>query len=165
MHDIDFDEADKVKGGYIKKFLLHPPFWVEPKNQVAFPLKWKKYKFIPRNKKYITKEKGIYCFVIEPNVNEFFNTRYLFYIGKTNRQLNIRFGEYMNEHLGKKKSRVKVKNMLKKYYGHIYFYFTPIATKAQVNQVEDQLIDTFIPQVNVIVKRAKINPEYQYLYE
>ncbi|MBN4082978.1 GIY-YIG nuclease family protein [bacterium AH-315-A23] len=165
LHDFDFDETDLIKGGYIKKFLLYPEFWLKPENQIAFNLNWKRYKFLSRNKRFISKEKGIYCFVIEPNVQEFFNTRYLFYIGKTNGTLQSRYGNYIDELKGIRKSRVKIKNMLKKYDGHIYYYFTPIDTKDRVNEVEDKLINTFLPHANVQIPIAKIKPEYRYIYE
>ena len=42
MYDIDFDPTDKIKGGYIKKFLLYPPFWIEPKNKIITNLKMEK---------------------------------------------------------------------------------------------------------------------------
>lgn len=165
LHDFDFDETDLIKGGYIKRFLLFPEFWSKSENKISFRLKWKKYKFLARNKKFILKEKGIYCFVIEPKVGEFFNTRYLFYIGKTNGTLFSRFGNYVDEHYGKRKSRPKIKNMMKKYDGHIYYYFAPITTKSKVNEAEDKLIDTFLPHVNVQSNIAKIKPEYRYIYE
>lgn len=165
MYDFDFEETNKIKGGYIKKFLLHPPFWNDPSNKIGFQLNWKKYKFNRRNHTKIIRQKGIYCFVVEPKVDEFFSTRYLFYIGKTNRTLFKRFGEYLDELEGKRKSRVKVMFMLKQYQEHLYYYFTPISTTTKVNSIEDKLIDTFIPHVNTQVRRAKIKPEFQYLYE
>lgn len=164
-HDLDTNESDKIKGGYRKKFILYPTFWTEKANEVGHKLNWKRYRFTRANHDKIVKEKGIYCFVLQPEVKNFFETKYLLYIGKTNRTLHTRYSEYLNELEGKKKSRPKVKDMLDRYNGYLYYYFCSLDTKAKVDDVEDKLIDTFIPHVNVEIKRAKIKPEFKYIYE
>ena len=94
-----------------------------------------------------------------------FETKYLFYIGKTNRTLKKRFSEYVNEGKGKGKPRVKVYEMLTQYADHLYFNYATIPNAAQVNEAEDKLINTFVPNVNVAIETAKIKPEYRYIYE
>ncbi len=165
IHDFDWDHRREVKGGYIKKFLLYPAFWIDPSNLIPNPLKWRRYKFNRVNLSRIHKAKGVYCFVVEPKVTNFIQTKYLFYIGKTNRTLQKRYSEYLEELEGTRKSRVKVKEMLDTYNGYLYYYFAPIPDKASVNQCEEKLINTFIPHVNVHVNVAKIRREYQYIYE
>lgn len=164
-HDFDTDEADLIKGGYRRKFILYPPFWDEPANQITFPLTWKKYKFTRANLLKIDKQRGVYCFVIQPSVQHFFETRYLLYIGKTNRELYARYGEYLKEQEGLTKSRPKVKAMLDKYKSCLFYYFTPLKTEAMVNEVEDKLINTWMPQINVQIPLTRIKPEFKYIYE
>ena len=47
----------------------------------------------------------------------------------------------------------------------LFFYYVVINSNSVIDEVEDNLIDKFIPQANVKVRRATINPEFQYLYE
>lgn len=165
-HDINWEPVDKIKGGYIKHFLLHPPFWSEPNNSINNPLLWKSYKFRQSNKTKIPNLKGVYCFVVQPKVKNFFQTKYLFYVGQTTRTLRIRYNEYIEEYQGNRKSRIKVKEMLDKFGSdYLHFYFVSIPNNSDIHEIEQKLIDTFIPFVNVKVNRAKINPEFQYIYE
>tara|TARA_B100000614_G_scaffold179759_1_gene160710 strand:- start:5647 stop:6183 length:537 start_codon:yes stop_codon:yes gene_type:complete len=165
MYDIKWDSVGTLRGDYIRKFFLLPNFWVEAQTNIGHNLKWKKYKFTRKNISKIPKSKGVYCFVLQPHVKNFFETRYLFYIGQTQRTLNIRFKEYLDELDGKRKSRAKIKSILDKYYDRLFFYYVVINSNSVIDEVEDNLIDKFIPQANVKVRRATINPEFQYLYE
>lgn len=165
-YDLNWDGVDRIKGGYIKHFLLYPPLWTQPNNSINMLLNWEKYKFKHSNVSNIANQKGIYCFVVQPRVRKFFQTRYLFYIGQTKRTLRVRYEEYLKEYDGTRKSRKKVKEMLDKYgLDYLYFYFTPITQITMIDEVEQKLIDTFIPFVNVKINKAKINPEFQYIYE
>ena len=92
-------------------------------------------------------------------------TNYLFYIGQTQRTLEIRYKEYLADQEGKGKPRTKVFKMLKQYESVLYFYYTTIRTTAQVDEVEEKLLNTFIPHINAKIPEAKISPELQYLYE
>lgn len=163
-YDIDFVERADLKF-HIKRFFLRPENWTDPANQISFPLIWKSEKFIDVNQALIPRLKGVYAFTVNPEYIGLCETKYLFYIGKTNRTLKKRFGEYVDEGNGKGKPRFKVFEMLKQYSGHLYFNYATIATTAQVNEAEDKLINTFVPNVNVVIEIAKIKPEYRYIYE
>lgn len=165
VHDFDWDLKHKVKGGYVKKFLLYPGLWIDENNKFDYNIKWNRLEFKKDNASKIPKQKGIYCFVLQPKTHRFFATRYLFYVGKTNRTLFIRFGEYIQELEGKRKSRSKIKEMLDVFDGYLYYYFTTLDTKEQVNEIEDKLIDTFVPHVNTKINLATIKPEFQNIYE
>jgi hypothetical protein len=163
-YDLDFGERVNYKD-HRKAFFLYPPFWNEPNNPLPAHVSWQRVKFSKSNHAKIPSEKGIYCFVLRPRVQHFFKTEYLFYIGKTDRTLHIRFKEYLDDQDGKGKPRVKVFEMLKQYDGYLYFYFTELKTAAEVKRVEDKLINTFLPRVNTQIPRAKIQDELKYLYE
>ena len=163
-YDIDFIEEGDLQL-HIKKFFLHPKKWADPVNQLGFPIKWQSIKFDDLNLAHIPKERGVYAFTIEPDYAGLFSTSYLCYIGKTNRYLQKRFSEYMDEAKGKGKPRKKVYKMFKQYAGFLHFNFATLALKAQVDIAEDKLINTFVPHVNVVVQVAKVKPEYRYLYE
>lgn len=164
MYDIDF----KKKGEYVlhlKKFFLFPDFWEDPRKRLTEPTGWKKVKFTNANRSRIPKEKGIYCFVLQPELFNLFETRYLFYIGKTNRTLWERYKEYLNDQAGKGKPRTKVFEMLKQYSNHLYFYYTTIQISADVDTCEEKLLNTFVPRVNTDIPEAKISSELKNLYE
>lgn len=164
MHDFDWRNRAELKD-HIRKFLLYPPFWNDTTTEFTLSLKWKNVKFEERNKTRVSNQKGIYCFVVVPKKKKFFHTKYLFYVGKTNRTLQERFGEYIKEMQSKRKSRIKVKEMFEKFSDHLYFYFAEIHSYKEVKNHEDKLINTFVPQVNVEVQRARIQPELLYIYE
>src|SRR5688500_6720509 len=122
-YDIDFKERGFIRE-HIWNFLLFPEHWNDPANRIATVLTRNEVPFdklqlssVPAN------QKGVYCFVLKPNLSNFFETRYLFYIGKTNRNFKIRFQEYLNDADGKGKPRPKVFTMLKLWQGYLHFYY------------------------------------------
>ncbi len=162
--DFDFQERATLKD-HVKKFFLYPDFWKDAGKQIPQPLRWSRYKFRTANLTRIPTSKGIYAFVLVPKYDNFCETRYLFYVGKTNRTFKRRFKEYLDEKAGKGKPRVKVFEMLNQYDGHMYFYFAPIVLDNVVGQSEDCVLDTFVPHVNCQIPEAKIKNELKYLYE
>jgi len=164
MYDIFFTERVTIKG-HIKKFLLYPNYWQNEDNELPENLDWNAKKFSLENLKNIPKNEGIYAFVLIPEVNSFFQTKYLFYIGKTSRDLKTRYNEYLNEKNGKGKYRVKIYEMLNMYEGHMYFFYSVIDDRHKINECEDKLLNMFVPHVNVQIPEAKITPELRYIYE
>jgi hypothetical protein len=72
MYDIEWDKVGTLRGEYIRKFFLFPNFWVEPDTEISIHLTWSKYKFTRGNISRIDNSKGVYCFVLQPRVNNFF---------------------------------------------------------------------------------------------
>lgn len=164
MYDIDF----KKKGEYVlhlKKFFLYPQFWKDPLKHLTEPTGWNKVKFTKSNRSRIPKVKGVYCFVLQPKLVNLFETKYLFYIGKTNRTLWVRYKEYLDDQAGKGKPRNKVFEMLTQYADYLYFYYTTIPVSADVDSCEEKLLNTFVPRVNTDIPEARISPELKNLYE
>ncbi len=162
--DINFQEKATVQF-HIKSFLLYPSFWENTVNHVSIPLTWNLCRFEASNHSTIPREKGIYCFVVKPNVPHFFETSYLLYIGKTNRTLYDRYKEYLNDQSGKGKPRSKVYEMLKIYRDHIYFYYAEIPSQQNVDNCEERFLNIFFPPINTLIPIAKIKPELQNIYE
>ncbi|MFW6272612.1 MAG: hypothetical protein ACOC2U_02390, partial [bacterium] len=127
--------------------------------------KWKNVEFLKSNKNRVSSKKGVYAFVLKPKYPSLFETGYLFYIGKTIRPLKNRFSEYFNERDGNSKYRVLVREMLKLYDGHLYFYFLELNTDDEVDNAEDLLLNTFVPFVNTDIPEAKIDPNLKYIYK
>jgi hypothetical protein len=162
--DLDFKEEANISQ-HIKKFLLLPDFWSESTNQLPTKLSWNCKEFNKTNLPKIPASKGIYAFVLVPKYNNFIETKYLFYTGKTNRTLRKRYKDYLNEKEGKGKPRKKVFKMLNQYNGHLYFYYSEITNSLDVDKCEECLINTFVPHVNTQIPKAKIKHELKYIYE
>lgn len=163
-YDLNFKEEAMMKF-HIKRFFLYPKFWTLASNKLHMTLNWKSVEFRIANLASVPSKKGVYAFTVKPEYSGLFETNYLFYIGKTNRTLRERFKEYVDDQNGKGKPRKKVFGMLKQYKKYLHFYFAEVASTGSVNVVEDKLINTLVPPVNVAVTLAKIKPELQYLYE
>lgn len=164
MYDLNFEEKGRFKI-HIRKFLLYPKFWNDPINGISLPLNWNNVKFEPNSKAGIPLRKGIYCFVVKPSFLNMFETRYLFYVGKTNRTLQERFGEYLYEQEGKGKPRPKLYEMLNLYKNHLHFYYTEINDEKDVDGCEQKLLNSFVPHVNTSIPKARVKPELRYIYE
>jgi len=162
-------DIDMAKKGdlvvHTKKFFLHPKYWSDPSKKLTEPTGWKGVKFTKVNRSKIPRKNGVYCFILKPKVTKFVETRYLFYVGLTNRTLWERYKEYLDEQAGKGKPRAKVYQMFKQYSNHLYFYYTEIANASDVENCEEKLINTFVPLINTSIPEAKISPELKNLYE
>ena len=163
-YDIDFVEEAKLRF-HVRSFFLYPQYWSENGAAITFNTQWKRVQFTKRNQKNIPRARGVYAFVLEPKYSHLVPTRYLFYVGKTNRTLQKRYGEYLDEKDGKGKTRRKVFKMLKLYAGCLHFCYTELANADQVNALETNLLDTFVPHVNTLIPRARIKPELKGIYE
>jgi len=163
--DIDFHDRGFIRE-HIWEFLLFPEHWHDPINNIAINLNWTEVPFnaaqvnnIPNN------QKGIYCFVVKPRYNQFFETRYLYYVGQTTRNFRVRYQEYLNDSLGKGKPRPKVFAMLKLWRDYLHFYYAPIPHNIQIDDCETKLLNTFVPRVNTDIPVARIKPELKNIYE
>ncbi len=164
---IDLDFAKKGKYGlHIRKFFLFPEFWADVKKDIDVnPSNWKFVEFEKSNLHKVSSEKGIYAFVLHPKYPSLFQTGYLFYVGKTSRPLQTRFLEYFTERDGNGKYRSLVREFLRLYKGHLFFYFLELNTKNEVDLYEKLLLNTFVPYVNTDIPQAKIDPDIKYIYK
>ncbi len=163
--DIDFEKRGLIKE-HIWKFLLYPQHWNDAANQIPHNLNWNsipfnsgQLNFVPNNKK------GIYCFVLKPEFNQLFETKYLFYVGITRRNFRTRFNEYLNDLSGKGKPRMKVFSMLKLWDNYLHFYYADLTNDPDIEECEEKLLDAFVPKVNTKIASAKIKHELKYIYE
>lgn len=164
MFDIDFAEEGFLKL-HVKKFLLYPKYWQDNANAFSGNVGWCSCPFIPENRDVIPREKGVYCFVVIPKYDKIFEMRYLFYVGKTSRTLWERYKEYLDDLSGKGKPRKKVFSMLGLYKDHLHFFYTPFTSDSDVNMLEENLLNAFVPPINTQIPDAKIKHELKYIYE
>lgn len=163
-YNLDFVKKGELKL-HIRKFLLFPTYWTDGTKQIIGKVTWKQYKFTNSNKSKIPTVKGIYCFVVKPNYNGLFPTNYLFYVGQTKRTLKKRYQEYLDDQAGKGKPRDKIFEMLNLYKDDIYFFCTDINLNSRIDEVEDKLLNVFVPHINTSIPEAKITRELRYIYE
>ena len=114
-HDLDWaskqQKRERIKY-HIRRFLLFPEFWTDPKNQLEGSVTWNSIKFTQANVQQIPRTSGIYCFIAIPPLNQFVETKYLFYVGKaSSTTLHLRYKQYLNEKngigIGSQKPRIK----------------------------------------------------------
>jgi len=163
-YDIDFSKKGDFKL-HVRRFFLKPSFWVDPDNIFIHKLKWKRIKFNKQNLTYLPTNKGIYCFVVIPKFKNFFETKYLFYVGKTKRTLKERFKEYLRDQRGKGKPRPKIFEMLNLYNDSLYFFYTEVNNNSTIDEIEEKLLNTFFPHINTDIPIVKIKPELNKIYE
>lgn len=163
--DIDFHDRGYMRE-HIWDFLLFPNHWVDPNNNIPIVLNWNEVPFdvgqinnVPNN------QKGIYCFVVKPTISQMFETRYLFYVGKTTRNFRARYNEYLRDAAGKGKPRPKVFTMLKLWNGYLHFYYASIPSNINISTCEERYLNTLVPKVNTDIPKAKIKPELKNIYE
>jgi hypothetical protein len=164
MYDIDFNLKGQI-ALHLRKFLLYPKFWTDEENRINEELDWNQIKFTPENVKEVPDSKGLYCFIVKPEIQNFFGTSYLFYIGETKRTLKIRYREYLRDQRGEGKPRNKIFEMLNFYRDYIYFYYSEMTNNDLIDENEEKLINTFVPAINSKIPRAQIMPELQNIYE
>lgn len=160
-YDIAYKKDLKL---HVQKFLLYPNHWEDKANFFPYKLKWRSCKFTKGNRVNVPSDMGVYCFVIVAKVPNFISTRYLMYVGQTKRTLATRYGEYLVDQSGKGKARHKVEEMLDLYKKHLYFYFAAVNSGNRIDEIEEKLINTFVPPVNSDIPKAKIKPELKYIY-
>ncbi len=155
---------------HVRKFLLFPAFWGNPKKKITFQITWRHIKFNDTNWNLIPNKNGVYCFVvIPPTTNSFFETKYLFYIGKaSSATLRARYKNYIDEKnniaIGDQKPRIKVQEMLNDYFNHIYFFYAEITDKKLIVEAEEKLLNIHMPYVNTSIPELKISEEYKHIY-
>jgi len=133
----------------VHKLVLFPKAWKECK--VPTKLHWKKIRFDSKNAPNVpADERGVYSFVVEPNVANHPACSYLMYVGKTERNFRKRYQEYLRDFsLASGSRRLHVAGMLNKWQGYLWFCYAPIKDSALITSTEDALLAGFIPPTNV----------------
>lgn len=131
----------------VKRFVLHPGQWAQ---FVPLPsLSWTRVKFESANRRTVPDNAtGVYSFVVEPEIAQHPSVKYLLYIGKAAKQsLRARYDQYFLE-VTKPKRREHIAQMLEKWPSNLWFYFAEVKAPANVQDVEEALLSSFIPPHN-----------------
>jgi len=98
---------------------------------------------------------GVYAFILKPRLTELPETAYLLYIGKTE-EFRKRYDNYLSEQRPTTFVRGRISYMLERLADHLWFYYAPITQLDMLKQIETELINTFIPPYNTLL-RATVN--------
>lgn len=138
------DERDQRKI-HTREFILWPQKWTAYNLPDLFD--WEIHPFQPNQIKNIPSEPGIYSFVIQPGIASHAHCSYLMYIGRTERTLRVRFGEYLRDR-NNPKSRPKILELLNRYEDYLHFCCVTIEEKKRIMEIESTLINAFQPPCN-----------------
>lgn len=106
-------------------------------------LSWHNVELSSEHRSKVPHTTGLYSLVVQPRIAGHPGCSYLMYLGKTE-NLHRRFGDYLTSERDK---RLKVGRLLEMYQGHIYFFYSKV-DKTMLDNIEDQLIDVFVPPCN-----------------
>jgi len=77
MFDIDFAKKGELLI-HRRQFLLYPKYWEDQLNHILLNFNWQQIKFNEDNIDLAPDRKGVYCFLVKPDIPNFFETSYLF---------------------------------------------------------------------------------------
>ena len=140
------DAVSILKKYHVSKYILCPQHWSDYSNQL---LRWRKVKFTQKGVLKLPGDKpGLYSFIVQPNVGGHKAVNYLLYIGETTKQsLRDRCSSYLTEP-GKKKARVPIRSMVRKWPDHLWLYFVALNDVSKIKQLEEDLIKAYLPPFN-----------------
>jgi hypothetical protein len=142
---VDFIDDVKDAKAHLHSILLWPAAW--KKFTAPHNLKWHQCTFSTRSKSTIPDQPGVYAFLIEPKFYPALGVAVLMYVGKTDRSLRMRFGEYLKE-ASDPTGRPAVSFILTAYAGHLTFYCAPVWRPRIPARIENQLLASFMPPLN-----------------
>ena len=153
MHDI-FTSAVPASGYTLPDFLLKRMV-LSPTHWRAFAstekLQWQAIQFDHKNLTTVPDDqKGVYSFIIRPNIANHPECAYLMYVGMVEKQtFRERFGQYLDEQTaGEDSRRVHVTELLQKWGGYLWFCYAPIDAEERIKPMEDALLAAYLPPSN-----------------
>lgn len=134
---------------YKQEFCLSPRQWRSARSHLD--LDWYYVKFTVSNRDAVPQMRGVYAFVVEPQVPLGLAHGYLMYFGETghdnHRTLRDRYGDYLRDQNNRKRSSIHY--MLNNWRGYLYFYFAEIPDRRySLKKLETVILDALIPPFN-----------------
>lgn len=142
-------DVDRVLA-YTRKFNVDAKRWKGFQSPIA--LHWSKLRFSEANRSNIPKERGLYAFTLAHEPSGFPSHGFIMYVGITGdtskATLRSRYGQYL-ANLRLENGRPKVRGMLKRWDGDLFFNFVPIPDKnVSLTAIEDDLLAAVLPPIN-----------------
>jgi hypothetical protein len=140
-------------------FCPMPSRWAEFAARHDFA--WEHVPFDPARQHEVPDEPGFYCFFIGLGPQVLPPIGYPLYVGKTERTLRLRFGEYVTEK-NRANGRKRVRKFLKVFDGELIFSCTRFTgTPQQVKAIETELHDALMPPYSDIGFSAEVRQRRQ----
>jgi hypothetical protein len=148
MPPYDFKTVDELEG-LGRSFVLDPVGW--SKFQTQATLDWWYVPFESSYRTAVPTTRGVYAFVVEYTTAQFPPHGYLMYIGisgnSNQRTLRLRYSDYLRGVTKEKRERVKW--MLNKFQGCLFFYFAEVSDRRiDLAKLETDLLNVTHPPCN-----------------
>ncbi len=142
-----YDIFDLHEGqGFAPKIALWPRQWKRFPQSIK--LSWHCVRYEKTMFSSLPDSPGVYAFVLKPNIGGLSELGYLLYIGKAEGQsLKKRCPQYLYE-IKRKKPRLHIQEMFFRWGSCLHLYFAAVSTGLNVSQIEDQLLEAFVPPMN-----------------
>lgn len=143
-----------------ESYILYPPF-IKRANDLP-QLQWNSIEFSMAYRNQLPRAKGVYAFAIEFNDSRLPKSSHIAYVGKagdinSNNTIWNRFYDYIrNQNIG---DRPRISEMLRRWDGHLRYYYAIVPAGFSTGDVEEYLIDILMPPYN----RGDFSPELQSL--
>jgi len=143
-------KPDELARFHVTRFVLAVPLW--SKFSIAVQLKWQAVTFTASNAAHVPKDsRGVYCFVVQPAIANHPACSYLMYVGMVQKQgLRDRYRQYLRD---EKKDvqlskRSHITEMLQTWKDRLHFYYAELPSTVDVEQIEDALLEAYLPPFN-----------------
>lgn len=136
-----------LKNYRVERLVLSPEHWQTFPAPVS--LTWRVAKFKQSNARRVPNDKkGVYSFVVKPNIFNHPACACLMYVGKAEDQsLRQRFKQYF-AHKVDTTRRPHISKMLLSWPNNLWFYFATVNDSTKIDDTEQALLNAFIPPFN-----------------
>jgi hypothetical protein len=150
-HNFDLVRATKKFKGEVESVFLDFNSWIKFKTH--YRLAWQKVKFQASNSALIPNARGIYIFTLQLDAPKFPAHSYIWYMGiaghNSKNTLRKRYGNYISDQSAVEWNRPRVRYMLKKWEGHLYFNYVELKPGVDLKKIESAFLNAIIPPANL----------------
>jgi hypothetical protein len=145
MYDI-LQRSRDLRAFEVRNLILSPDNWKNYPNRIQ--LNWNRVLFREDQAKNVPDDiRGVYSFVVIPDIANHKDCSYLLYIGETTRNFRQRFREYLDiQREGRR--RVHIFEMLTNWRENLWFCYAPINPVGLIKDIEDDLLAAYLPPYN-----------------
>jgi hypothetical protein len=139
--------TEDMKKYNVSSMILSPTRWASFNDPT--PLNWQRVKFDQQELHQVPDDEfGIYTFIVDAGVANHPHCSYLLYLGKAEDQsLRTRIRQYFYEP-NNPKGRGPIQDMIIEWHPYLYLCFTPVADVSLIDDLENALLEAFVPPMN-----------------
>jgi len=150
-HTFDLVEATRRFKAEVESVFMDFTSWKTFKT--TYGLAWKRVKFEKANTASVPDARGIYIFTLQVDENELPIHGYIWYMGiaghDSKHTLRKRYGNYLSDQKAPGWKRPKVRYMLQKWKGDLYFNFVELDPGVNLKTIESAFLNAIIPPANL----------------